>query len=82
MTAKEFVKARYPNAISEKQVKGMIKGSQETYYLIRNGKNTYIASGKSESNAWVNAKKDYGEYREYRNGDLRKYQGDFMINDW
>jgi len=26
--------------------------------------------------------KDYGEYREYRNGDLRKYQGDFMINDW
>lgn len=30
----------------------------ETYWLIRNGRETmYIASGKSESNAWVNAKK-------------------------
>ena len=58
MTAKEFVKERYPNARDERQVRGMIKGMQEVYYLIRDGRNTmYMASGKSESNAWVNAKK-------------------------
>ena len=58
MTAKEFVKERIPNARSERQVSGMIKGMQEVYYLIRDGRNTmYIASGKTESNAWVNAKK-------------------------
>lgn len=58
MTAKEFVKERYPNARAERQVRGMIKGMQEVYYLIRDGRNTmYMASGKSESNAWVNAKK-------------------------
>ena len=58
MTAKEFVKERYPNAMAERQVRGMIKGMQEVYYLIRDGRNTmYMASGKSESNAWVNAKK-------------------------
>jgi len=59
MTAKEFVKEKYPNARAERQVRGMIKGMQEVYYLIRDGRNTmYMASGKSESNAWVNAKKD------------------------
>ncbi len=59
MTAKEFVKERYPNARAERQVRGMIKGMQEVYYLIRDGRNTmYMASGKSESNAWVNAKKN------------------------
>jgi hypothetical protein len=59
MTAKEFVKERYPNARAERQVRDMIKGMQEVYYLIRDGRNTmYMASGKSESNAWVNAKKD------------------------
>ena len=59
MTAKEFVKERYPNARAERQVRGMIKGMLEVYYLIRDGRNTmYIASGKSESNAWVNAKKN------------------------
>lgn len=59
MTAKEFVKERFPNARAEKQVQGMIKGMQETYYLIRDGKNTmYMARGKSESNTWVNAKKN------------------------
>ena len=59
MTAKEFVKEKYPNARAERQVRGMIKGMQEVYYLIRDGRNTmYMASGKSESNAWVNAKKN------------------------
>ena len=58
MTAKEFVKERYPNARAERQVRGMIKGMQTAYYLIRErGKSMYMASGKSESNAWVNAKK-------------------------
>ena len=58
MTAKEFVKERYPNAMAERQVRCMMKGMQEVYYFIRDGRNTmYMASGKSESNAWVNAKK-------------------------
>lgn len=58
MTAKEFVKTKIPNARAERQVKGMIKGMQEVYWLIRNGRETmYFADGKSESNAWVNAKK-------------------------
>jgi len=57
MTAKEFVKEKYPNARAERQVRGMIKGMQEVYWLIRDGRNMmYMASGKSESNAWVNAK--------------------------
>ena len=58
MTAKEYVKSKVPNARAEKHKAGMIKGMQETYYLIRDGRNTmYMASGKTESNAWVNAKK-------------------------
>lgn len=58
MTAKEFVKEKYPNARSEKQIRGRVKGLQEVYYLIRDGRSTgYLSSGNSESNAWVNAKK-------------------------
>lgn len=57
MTAKEFVKSKYPKAKAERQVKGMIKGLQEVYWLIRDGREyMYMASGKTESNAWVNAK--------------------------
>ena len=57
MTAKEFVKERIPNARAEKQRTGSNTTYGETYWLIREGRNTmYIASGKSESNAWVNAK--------------------------
>jgi hypothetical protein len=58
MTAKEFVKSKMPNARAERHVRGMIKGMQEVYWLIRDGRQTmYFASGKSESNAWVEAKK-------------------------
>jgi len=58
MTAKEFVQEKYPNTIAERQVRGNTKGFKEIYFLIRDGRNTmYMASGKSESNAWVNAKK-------------------------
>jgi hypothetical protein len=63
MTAKEFVKTKVPNARVERQyiiyniVRGRIKGLQEVYYLIRDGRSTmYMGSGKTESNAWVNAK--------------------------
>lgn len=63
MTAKEFIKEKYPNAKAEKQIRGRIKGMQEAYYLIRDGINTmYLASGTSESNAWVNAKKAIKNY--------------------
>jgi len=58
MTAKEFVKSRMPKARSERHVKGMIKGMQEVYWLIRDGReNMYFSCGKTESNAWVEAKK-------------------------
>lgn len=50
MTAKEFVKEKYPKASAERHVSGMIKGLQEVYWLIRDGRNTmYMASGNSES---------------------------------
>ena len=43
MTAKEFVKERYPNARAERQVRGMIKGMQTAYYLIRErGKSLWL----------------------------------------
>lgn len=58
MTAKEFVKNKFPNAESERHLEGRIKGMKTPYYLIRIGRNVmYLASGKTESNAWVNAKK-------------------------
>lgn len=58
MTAKEFVKSKMPNARAERHVRGMVKGMQGVYWLIRDGRQTmYFASGKSESNAWVEAKK-------------------------
>ena len=58
MTAKEFVLEKMPRARAERQVRGMIKGLQEVYWLIREGRNTmYFASGKTQSNAWVNDKK-------------------------
>jgi hypothetical protein len=58
MTAKEFTKERFPNARAEKQIRGRIKGMQEVYYLIHDGRNTmYMSCGNSISNAWVNAKK-------------------------
>ena len=53
MTAKEFVKERFPKTRAEKQT----TGNGRIYWLIRNGRETmYMACGKSESNAWVNAK--------------------------
>ena len=57
MTSKEFVKTRYPKARAEKHLKGRVKGMQEVYWLIfpEFGK-MYLASGKTESNAWKNAK--------------------------
>lgn len=58
MTAKEYVKSKVPHARAERQVKGKVAGLKEVYWLIREGRATgYMASGKSESNAWVNAKK-------------------------
>jgi hypothetical protein len=54
MTAKEFVKSKYPNARSERQVTGYNK----SYYLIRLGREyIYFSSGDTESKAWVAAKK-------------------------
>lgn len=58
MTAKEFVKSRMPNAKAERHVSGMVRGMTEVYWLIRDGRESmYFAVGKSESNAWVEAKK-------------------------
>lgn len=58
MTAKEFVKKEFPSAKAERHIEGKIPGLQKTYWLIRDGScYWYMASGTSESNAWVNAKK-------------------------
>ena len=58
MTAKEFVKQRYPNARAERHLRGQVAGLKEVYWLIRDGRNTmYMESGKTESKAWVNTKK-------------------------
>lgn len=57
MTNKEYVQNKLPNARAEKQVRGRIKGMQETYYLIRDGVNKmYLASGKTEAKAWKEAR--------------------------
>lgn len=57
MTAKEFVKEKYPKAKAEKRVSGRIKGMQKVYYLIReSGDKMYLAEGETESKAWKNAK--------------------------
>lgn len=66
MEAKEFVKERYPKARAERHRKGSNTFFGDTYWLIRNGMETmYMASGKSESDAWLNAKKKILE-REYK----------------
>ena len=55
MTAKEFVKSKYPNARSESHVTGF---PRKRYYLIRDGHAfMYMAEGDTESHAWMNAKK-------------------------
>lgn len=62
MTAKEYVLSKCPTAKAESHKRGRIKGMQEKYWLIREaGQTLYIASGKTESNAWVNAKKSLEE---------------------
>jgi len=53
MTAKEYVKSKKPTARAERQT----TNGRESYWLIRElGQYMYIASGKTQSNAWVNAK--------------------------
>ena len=56
MTAKEFVRSVMPNARAERHVEGRVVG--KPYWLIRDGRNSmYFSIGKTESNAWVEAKK-------------------------
>ena len=58
MTAKEFVKEKMPKARAERQVQGRVKGMTKAYYLIRDGRaSMYFAQGKTESAAWVAARK-------------------------
>jgi hypothetical protein len=53
MTSKDYVKRYYPKAKAERQK----QNNGDVYWLIRDGNAyLYIASGKTESNAWVNAK--------------------------
>jgi hypothetical protein len=55
MSAKEFVQNKMPKAKAERHVEGKIVG--KPYWLIRDGKNTmYLASGKTQAEAWTNAK--------------------------
>lgn len=53
MTAEQYVKQFYPTARAERQ----ITNGGNKYWLIRMaGATMYFSDGKSESNAWVNAK--------------------------
>lgn len=55
MTPKEFVQNKMPNAKAERHIEGKIVG--KPYWLIRDGKHTmYLASGKTQAEAWKNAK--------------------------
>ncbi len=60
MTAKEFVKKKYPRARAERQVAGRV--CKIAYWLVRpNMGEMYIGTGKTESSAWVSAKKGIEE---------------------
>lgn len=50
-SSKEFVLSKYPEARCETFVIGV------TYRCIYTGRNTKLGQGKTEINAWVNAKK-------------------------
>ena len=53
LSAEDFVKSILPKAKSERQT----TNGGESYYLIREGMQTmYLASGKTKSEAWENAK--------------------------
>jgi hypothetical protein len=53
MTAKEYVKSHYPKARAERQ----IGNDKKVYWLVRPELHImYIATGKTESKAWTNAK--------------------------
>jgi hypothetical protein len=58
MTAKEYVKQYYPKATIERQVQGRVIGAQTVYWIVRAERTAhmYIATGPTQSNAWVNAK--------------------------
>lgn len=65
MTAKEFVTKKYPDAICKQFGKGKSGSKKHCYWVVfMDGKveplfvlsANAIARGKTESNAWVNAK--------------------------
>jgi hypothetical protein len=61
MTAKEFVKERYPKAQVKKYEwgSGLEKRLRQVYYLCwSEHRGIRLSEGTSESNAWTNAKKD------------------------
>ena len=56
MTAKEFVKSKFPKARAESH---KTNGGKK-YWLIRNGSDfVYMAQGDTQSKAWVNARDKY-----------------------
>ena len=82
MTAKEYVKSKVPHARSERHRAGRIKGMQETYYLIRDsGHSGYISSGKTESNAWANAKRFLLEKEKEMKEQERETENNTKAND-
>ncbi len=66
MKAKEYVKKTYPKARSERQK----ANNGEVYRLIRPELYLmYISTGKTESQAWVNAKKHLiSKFNAYKSG--------------
>jgi hypothetical protein len=62
MKAEEFVRQKYPNATIEKQIR-FAPLRKITYWIVRAEPNAfdYIATGNTQSNAWVNAKNEINE---------------------
>lgn len=59
MTAKEFVKTHYPNALARKyeQGSGVVKALRETYFLCTNGYHgDRLGIGNTVAKCWGNAK--------------------------
>ncbi len=58
MTAKEFVRSKYPKARAESHK----ENSGKVYWLIRNGSSYfYMSQGATQSKAWVAAKEKIKE---------------------
>lgn len=59
MTAKEFVKSKFPRARAEKYQQGKIRYGSSTYYIVWSElRGQRLATADTEGKAWTAAKKN------------------------